>query len=60
MSFSAFGSEEESIGWGDISAPVQATDLVSQAIRKEKIIKCVFTSTSEVFELNDTLLYVER
>lgn len=44
MSFSGFipeeeEEEEESIGWGVLSASVQETDLVSQAIRKEKIIK---------------------
>lgn len=39
MSFPGFAPEEESIGWGAISAPVQEIDLVSQAIRKEKIIK---------------------
>lgn len=42
MSFSGFipeEEEEESIGWGALSASVQETDLVSQAIRKEKIIK---------------------
>jgi len=37
MSFAAFGAEEESLGWGAVSPPEE--DIVSQAIRKEKIIK---------------------
>ncbi|KXN88215.1 hypothetical protein AN958_07674 [Leucoagaricus sp. SymC.cos] len=43
MSFSGFAPEEESIGWGALSAPVEETDLVSQAIRKEKITKEIKT-----------------
>jgi len=39
MSFAAFGAEEESLGWGAVSAPEESSDLVSQAIRKEKLIK---------------------
>jgi len=42
MSFSGFipeEEEEETIGWGLLVTPAQ--DLVSQAIRKEKIIKCI-------------------
>lgn len=41
MSFTGLGAEEESLGWGAISPPVEEMDLVSQAIRKEKLIKCV-------------------
>jgi hypothetical protein len=41
MSFSGFGPEEETLGWGAISAPPEETDLVGQAIRKEKTIKYV-------------------
>lgn len=59
MSFSGFipeEEEEESIGWGALSASVQETDLVSQAIRKEKIIKCI---TSLVRSCNtDSMLNV--
>ncbi|KAF9454740.1 hypothetical protein P691DRAFT_770268 [Macrolepiota fuliginosa MF-IS2] len=39
MSFVGFATEEESLGWGAVSAPVEEVDLVSQAIRKEKLIK---------------------
>jgi len=44
MSFSGFipeEEEEETIGWGLLATPAQENDLVSQAIRKEKIIKCI-------------------
>ncbi len=57
MSFSGFipeEEEEESIGWGALSASVQETDLVSQAIRKEKIIKCI-TSLVRSCNLNVTI-----
>ncbi len=41
MSLSAFGAEEDSLGWGTVSSPEGGVDLVSQAIRKEKLIKYV-------------------
>lgn len=37
----AFGTTEESLAWGAISAPAEETDLVSQAIKKEKLVKSV-------------------
>ena len=46
MSFSGFiheEEEEETIGWGLLATPPQENDLVSQAIRKEKIIKCILS-----------------
>ena len=61
MSFSGFipeEEEEETIGWGLLATPAQENDLVSQAIRKEKIIKYI-VSLSLVHSSNmDSVLNV--
>jgi len=59
MSFSGFipeEEEEETIGWGLLSTPAEEIDLVSQAIRKEKIIKCIFLFALVIWALCLTLL----
>jgi hypothetical protein len=44
MSFAGF-SVEEALGWGAAPGPAEGIDLVSQAIKKEKLIKCVSFSS---------------
>lgn len=40
MSFAGF-NVEDALGWGAVPGPAEGTDLVTQAIKKEKLIKCV-------------------